>query len=217
MNREANESIVQLAQMYEPFRTILIDPAWPSAKRKVKPGSKAGWLSERTRPRYGTMTATDLLDLPVNDIAARDAMLVMWATWMHLPLAMDMIRRWDFQYATGFPWLKIIQPNPRTGAMFVGGNGCPAISIPAPIYGPGVWAQHCTELVLLARRGRPFGKMGNPRPARKGIIISPRMEHSRKPDELQDWIDTKFPGPFLEMFARRRRKGWVSWGNQLED
>lgn len=210
----ASDDLTNLVDEHRLFKSILMDIPWPSGKRKpTKGGGK--WLSERTRPRYGTMSMAEIAQLPVSDIAADDAMLVMWCSWMHLPLAFPLIRTWGFQYATGFPWLKIIKPNASTGAMFIGGNGCPAISIPAPIYGPGVWVQHCTEIVLLARRGRPFGAMGNPRPARKGIIIAPRQEHSRKPDELHEWIESKFPGPMLEMFARRPRKGWTVWGNEV--
>lgn len=198
-----SDAVHDLALCGVNFATILADCPWPSAKRKPKPGRKAGWLSERTRPRYGTMTAKQIIELPVTHIAAPDAMLVMWATWMHLNLAMKVIDAWGFRYCSGFPWLKITQ---RSIADMEGVE---------PIFGPGVWAQQCTELVLLARRGRPFGAAGNPRPARKGIIIAPRQEHSRKPDELQEWIERKFPGPKIELFARRPREGWTTWGNEV--
>ena len=155
------------------------------------------------------MTAKELLALPVSGLAKRDAMLVLWSTWMHLALAMKVIDAWGFTYCAGFPWLKVV--NHSTERVFTAGNWM----IPAPIFGPGVWAQGCTELVLLARRGQPFGSLGNPRPARKGIIIASRGAHSEKPVELQDWIDAKFPDPKIELFARRHRPGWTCWGDQL--
>jgi N6-adenosine-specific RNA methylase IME4 len=196
------------------FGTVLWDPPWPSGS---KPDSERYDWRDNMKPRYGTISGRELIGMGsrISEIAAKDAMLVTWATWMHLPLAVELITACGFTYATGMPWLKIIQPNSKTGAMFIGGDGCPAISIPAPIYGPGMWFQHCTELILIARRGRPFGKLGNPRPARKGIIIAPRQEHSRKPEELQKWIEAKFPGPYVELFARRQRPGWTCWGNEL--
>lgn len=198
----AESDLLQLADDFGMFKTILIDVPWPSAVRKPKPG-KGQWLAEHTRPRYKTMKMDDITRLPVSDIAEDDAMLVMWCTWSHLPLAFPLITHWGFKYATGFIWVKTCKNTPA--------------GVIKPIYGPGVWFQHCSEIILLARRGHPFGKLGNPRPARKGILLSPRLGHSVKPPELQDWIDEKFPGPKLEMFARRRRVGWSSWGDQLED
>lgn len=200
-------SLYQLADPNNLYKVVLADPAWPSAKRKPKAKT---WLAKRTRPSYNTMKAVDILAMPVGEIAAADAMLVLWSTWMHLPLAMQVIKAWGFTYAAGFPWLKVrradlVPPEHRP-------NGA---TIMAPIFGPGIWAQHCTELVLLARRGRPFGDQGNPRPARKGIIIAPRQEHSRKPDELHEWIEAKFPSPRIELFARRPREGWTVWGNEV--
>lgn len=196
------------------FGTIVADPAWPSksAQRKgherAKEGKGGDWLHTYTKPRYSTMKAADILDLPVGDIALPDAVLALWTTWMHLDLSLECIKRWGFRYATGIPWLKVC----KVPAI---GNG---LGI-QPIYGPGPWFQHCTELVLIARRGQPFGSDGNPRPARKGIIIAPRQEHSRKPEELQAWIDDpakKFPSPKIELFATQRREGWTSWGTHIE-
>lgn len=202
MNDVDNASLYSVAWGVR-FATVLADIPWPSKTRAPKPESKAKWLSEHTRPQYATMKLADIIALPVNEIAAPDAILVLWVTWMHLPLAFKVIEAWGFKYATGMPWLKITQ---RSIADMEGVE---------PIYGPGPWFQHCTELILIARRGHPFGAEGNPRPARKGIIMAPRQGHSRKPDELQRWIDAKFPGPKLEMFARRQRAGWTVWGDQV--
>jgi N6-adenosine-specific RNA methylase IME4 len=48
----------------------------------------------------------------------------------------------------------------------------------------------------------------------KRLLISPRREHSRKPDEIFTRIERLAPGPYLEMFARDSRPGWDAWGNQ---
>jgi N6-adenosine-specific RNA methylase IME4 len=67
-----------------------------------------------------------------------------------------------------------------------------------------------------------FGVRGkNPRtlaPARStpNIISTQKREHSRKPDEQYGLIESCSPGPYLEMFARGSRPGWVLWGNQAE-
>jgi N6-adenosine-specific RNA methylase IME4 len=189
------------------FRTILSDHPWPSSSTPGK--ARDHWMKTNMKPRYQTMTSRQLLEFPLPALAHDDCVLVMWATWMHLALAMECIDAYGFRYCAGFPWLKVCKPHPAFSSKW----DEPTIK---PIYGPGVWAQGCTELILIARRGRPFGSQGNPRPARKGIIIAPRQEHSRKPAELQDWIDAKFPGPKIELFARQTRPGWTSWGDQLE-
>lgn len=157
------------------------------------------------------MKKRDILDLPVHQIAAPNSLLVMWATWMHLDFALKVMEYNGFKYSTGMPWLKTIRL--RDECIEYRDNCLQKLQA-APIFGPGVWFQHCTELILIGHRGN----VPNPRPARKGIIISPRQEHSRKPEELRKWIEDKFlPGPKIELFARRRHNGWVSWGNQLEN
>ena len=46
-------------------------------------------------------------------------------------------------------------------------------------------------------------------------LISMRLEHSRKPDDLYHYAES-LPGPYLELFARRARPGWDVWGNEVE-
>lgn len=189
------------------FHTVLADPPWPS-----KSSSKRDSFAHRMRPRYQTMKAIDIAALPVDRLAAKDAVLVLWSTWMHLPLALHVMGAWGFDYATGMPWLKVIKLRDECVEYR---DNCVQKLEAAPIYGPGPWFQHCTELVLIGRRGHPFGALGNPRPARKGIVIAPRGEHSTKPEEVQAWVDAKLPGPRLELFARKERKGWTQWGDEL--
>ncbi len=47
-------------------------------------------------------------------------------------------------------------------------------------------------------------------------IGSRKREHSRKPDEQYDIIEACSPGPYLELFARGERNGWVSWGAEAD-
>lgn len=66
---------------------------------------------------------------------------------------------------------------------------------------------------LLFTRGAPKRQSA----AVRQLIVSPRREHSRKPDEQYERIEALVGGPFryAELFARHRRPGWASWGNQL--
>ena len=43
----------------------------------------------------------------------------------------------------------------------------------------------------------------------------PRGKHSAKPEAFQTMVEQISPGPYLELFARRKRHGWASWGNEI--
>jgi N6-adenosine-specific RNA methylase IME4 len=48
------------------------------------------------------------------------------------------------------------------------------------------------------------------------VIQCPRMEHSRKPD-LSEAIEQLYPNvKKIELFARQKRPGWDTWGNEVE-
>lgn len=171
------------------YRVIYADPPWPT-------GGAPGILTTdriNANNKYALMTKQQLLTLPVQSISEPDALLFLWSTWSMLNLAMACIQEWGFKYSTGAPWLKV----QKDGV--------------TPIFGMGIWFMGCTELLLVARKGR----ISNPRPARKGIFIAPRGRHSEKPHEVRDWIAEKIPGPRVELFARTQFEGWDCWGNEV--
>ncbi|MBV9533094.1 MAG: hypothetical protein JO283_19015 [Bradyrhizobium sp.] len=49
------------------------------------------------------------------------------------------------------------------------------------------------------------------------MIIAPRREHSRKPDDAYDIMERMYPDlPRLELFARGvTRPSWSVWGNEV--
>jgi len=48
------------------------------------------------------------------------------------------------------------------------------------------------------------------------LIVAPRREHSRKPDEIYQRIEQLCSGPYLELFARQQWPGWVCVGDESE-
>ena len=78
--------------------------------------------------------------------------------------------------------------------------------------GLGYWTRKQAEVCLMATRGRP--KRVNAGISQ--VIKAPRREHSRKPDEPYWCIEELVAGPYLEMFARQKRGGGDSWGNEVE-
>ena len=177
------------------YKLILADPPW--SYRNGGNGAAAN--------HYPTMTTGNLLKLPVNRLAAPDAVLLLWATWPMLPDAMSLIDAWGFTYVTGLPWVKIAAPP------VVDQDGLTA----RPSYGTGIWVRGCSEPILIARRGKARPATGN----YVGLLCE-RLQHSRKPDNIYELAEGLLPlAPaaepprHLEMFARRRRPGWDAFGH----
>ena len=145
---------------------------------------------------YPMMRIQDICALPVQGIAALDCALFLWAIHSHLPDALDVIRAWGFTYKTAaFTWVK---RTPRDTGYFLG---------------RGYWTHSNAEICLLATRGHPK-RVGTGIPS---LIVSPRREHSRKPDEARSRI-VRLCGdvPRAELFARQKVAGWSAWGNEVE-
>ena len=74
------------------------------------------------------------------------------------------------------------------------------------------WAKtNKTEMCLLATKGKPK-RLSKSVPQ---LVIEQRREHSRKPDIMYQHIENLLEGPYIELFARQQRKGWDSWGNEV--
>lgn len=134
--------------------------------------------------QYPTMPTDDICAMPVESKATTNAVLFMWATWPLLKDALRVIDAWGFEYKTGAPWKKNVHVG---GFYFLG----------------------ITELLLVATRGA-----ATPEKAPVGFFEFPRAKHSAKPHEFYDVIESMYPGPYLEMFARNKREGWTSFGNE---
>ncbi len=170
------------------FACLLADPPW----------AFAGWSGATSLPTLGedhyAVTATaDLCNLPVGEVAAPDCALFMWVVDSHMAEALDLGRAWGFEFKTcAFVWVK----------SKLGGY---------PHVGMGYWTRKQTEQCWLFTRG-------SPKRLSKGveqIIHCPRGAHSAKPDRQYEHIEALVGGPRLELFARSRRPGWESWGDQV--
>ena len=71
----------------------------------------------------------------------------------------------------------------------------------------GYWTRGNPEMCLLATKGSPKRLSKSV----KQLVISPRREHSRKHDEIYNYIEDLLDGLYVELFARTKRKGWDSW------
>ena len=179
------------------WSTILADPPWQFRNWSDKGRNRCpdamvrqNGLAER---HYKTMTLGDIKALPVGEVAAKDSVLILWVVDCMIPQALELGAAWGFKYkTTGFQWLKTNK------------DGSPSMGL-------GYWGRGSTEQAFLFTKGLPRRLSAGVRK----IIIAPRREHSRKPDEQYELIEALLPGPFLEIFARHRRPGWTSWGDTL--
>jgi N6-adenosine-specific RNA methylase IME4 len=138
----------------------------------------------RARPQYSTMTIDQLLELPVGLLADADAHLYLWITNRSLPKGFQLIDKWGFRYITCLTWVK-------------------------PSFGMGNYFRGSTEQLLFAVRGSMPLRVKN---APTHFTLPRGEKHSSKPLEIHSMVETWSPGPYLELFSRSKRSGWISWG-----
>ena len=133
---------------------------------------------------YATMTTEDICNLKVP--SANNAILFLWATNPKLPEALEVMERWGFSYVTDLVWVK-------------------------DKIGTGYWFRAKHELLLVGRKGNVSPP---PEWARHpSVLEAPRGEHSAKPEVVYELIEAMMGSQrYLELFARKARKGWKSWG-----
>lgn len=171
------------------YTTILADPPWKFQNRtgKVAP-------EHRRLLRYPTMELKEILELPVSKIAAAKSHLYLWVPNALLMEGLRVMEAWGFTYKTNLVWYKVRKDGGPDGR------------------GVGFYFRNVTELILFGVRG----SMRTLPPGRSQVNLfsTRKREHSRKPDEIYDLIESCSPGPYLELFARFRRPGWYQWGNE---
>lgn len=167
------------------YRTIVADPPWDYSDGFAY--LKQDGTVENKRLPYPSMSLQEIEALPVRDLADDACRLFMWTTNRYLDDSFDVMKAWGFRYRQTLVWHKK-GCNPLTGSV----------------------APNSAEFLMVAVRGMPprLGKFPS-------AVIEASVEgHSKKPELWLDWIETVSPGPHLEMFARRNRFGWDTWGNQ---
>lgn len=171
------------------FSTILADPPWRFANRtgKVAP-------EHRRLDRYSTMSLEAIKELRASDVAAKNAHLYLWVPNALLPQGLEVMEAWGFRYVSNIIWAKRRLDGGPDGR------------------GVGFYFRNVTEILLFGVRG----SMRTLAPGRSQVnmIETRKREHSRKPDEQYDLIESCSPGPYLEMFARHPREGWTVWGDE---
>lgn len=186
---EPNPSEDLLAKVIGQYSTILADPPWQFQNRTGKMAPE-----HRRLLRYPTMELKEILELPVSRLAGAKSHLYLWVPNALLQEGLRVMETWGFTYKSNLVWYKIRKDGGPDGR------------------GVGFYFRNVTELVLFGVRG----SMRTLKPGRTQVNLfsTRKREHSRKPDEIYDLIESCSPGPYLELFARFRRAGWNQWGNE---
>jgi N6-adenosine-specific RNA methylase IME4 len=172
------------------FRTILADPPWQFVNRTGKIAPEHGRLT-----RYPTLKFDEIAALPVESIVAPTAHLYLWCPNALLPEGLAVMKAWGFSYKSNIVWHKVRKDGGSDGR------------------GVGFYFRNVTELMLFGVCGRNARTLAAGR-RQVNLLATRKREHSRKPDEQYGIIEACSPAPFLELFGRGIRKGWVTWGNQ---
>jgi N6-adenosine-specific RNA methylase IME4 len=188
-----------------PYDVIVVDPPWAfKSNSKAKPGRNASRY-------YETMSPTEIAHLPVKALGAEVCLLLLWITGPFLAIGAQgsVMKAWGFEpSAIGFTWVKLKPSN----------IGLAAASLwfhrDDLHMGQGFTTRKNAEFCLIGKRKRSLRQNAGVHE----IIISPRREHSRKPDDFYKRIRA-YVGPdarICELFARERRPGIDGWGDELE-
>ncbi len=177
------------------YNIIYADPPWNYKDKRGnycgREGIKSGGAAIG---HYKTMTNEEIYNLSIiKDLSKKDCVLFLWVTSPFLPIGIETIKRWGFEYKTvGFCWSKKHK------------NGKSRHNI-------GQWTRGSVELCLLATKGKPhkFRKQKNIKQLVEDIVV----QHSQKPDEIRKRIEQLFGNlPRIELFARQKTNGWDTWG-----
>ena len=175
------------------YRTIYADPPWQFQNRTGKVAPEHKRLS-----RYSTMTLNDIKQLPVSEAADEKCHLYLWVPNALLPDGLEVMKAWGFEYKTNIIWEKVRKDGMPDGR------------------GVGFYFRNVTEILLFGIKGNNNRTLQAGR-SQVNLIRSMKREHSRKPDEIVDLIQSCSSGPYLELFARGNRDNWDMWGNQATE
>lgn len=155
--------------------------------------SGGGKIKRGANRHYPLMKTKDIERLQIP--SAQNAHLYLWVTNSFLQDGLNVMKAWGFKYKTMITWKK-------------------------DRFGLGQYFRGQTEHCLFGVKGMiAYKRIQGRRQQGTTIIEAPRRKHSQKPDEMYELIEKVSDRPGfnkLELFARLKRQGWDSWGNEIE-
>jgi len=167
------------------YKVIYADPPWRFANTATRAAAEN---------HYDTMSDIQIRDLPVHTLSDENACLYLWTPNSFLETALEVMKRWGFNYKLPVTWCKITEGtvNARIGL--------------------GNYYRNSTEHLL-------FGIKGRIKPNKRNLptfVLLPQDRHSAKPKYFYHMIEAFSDGPYVELFARSKRQDWSTWGNEVD-
>src|SRR5271157_4573630 len=166
------------------FSTVLADQPWQFTNKTGKVAPEHKRLA-----RYATLSLDDIVSLPVAQVTREKAHLYLWCPNALLPEGVAVMKAWGFTYKSNIVWHKVRKDGGPDGR------------------GVGFYFRNVTELILFGVKGKNARTL-QPGRTQVNFMATRKREHSRKPDEQYDLIESCSPGPFLELFSRGTRRKW---------
>jgi len=166
------------------YRCIVIDPPWPM--KKIERDERPNQGVELDYPVMSLDEIADEAHVPVRTLADDNCHIYLWVTHKFLPVGLELLEEWGFNYQCVMTWRKNVGITPFS------------------------W-MYDTEHVLFGRKGGlDLARLGL-----RLSFEAPAAGHSAKPDVFYERVVDASPGPRVEMFARRSREGFTAWGNEV--
>ncbi len=170
------------------YSAISCDPPWPYDRAN----HKQPW---ETYDRAGRRAASPYPEMSLLEIAANappaadDSLLFLWTTHAFMRDAYTLLDLWEFKPKTVITWVK-------------------------DQMGLGVWLRSKSEFCIMAVKGKPKVALVS----QTTVVEGPLREHSRKPDEFYEMVDSLVPNEYrkLDMYSRESREGWDQYGNEAD-
>jgi N6-adenosine-specific RNA methylase IME4 len=143
---------------------------------------------------YPTMTQEQLMTMPVGLWGLPDSHLYLWTTDAFMVQAHQVAKAWGYEVKNILTWVKGRDQN-------------------SVRMGVGFYYRHATEHVLFCVRGS-LSVLNHGQP---NVFFAPRTGHSEKPAAFYDLAERMSPGPYLDVFARKQRFNWDTFGDEAFD
>lgn len=152
------------------------------------PGPKRG-----ARKHYDVMTVAEIKAFPLPALQD-DALLFLWRVSAMVPEAYEVVAAWGFEPKSELVWEKTTESGKDW-------------------FGMGHYCRGSHETCIIATRGRPKVEDRSVR----SRFRAPVGRHSEKPDAFFQLVQRLSYGPYVELFARRPREGWRTYGSEMEE
>ncbi len=196
------------------YSLIYLDPPWKYTD-KAQAGNRGAEF------KYPCMSIIELQNMVsyIDEISEPNSVMYMWTTGPMMLTSCLLMESWGFQYKTvAFTWIK----TNKNGINLTTNKGNPLmlatyiepsedIATTGDFLGMGNHTRSNSEFVLLGVKGKGIKRINA---SVRSTVISPRREHSRKPDEVRQRLEQLYgPVPRIELFAREKFEGWDAVGD----